>query len=153
MRKQTTGYGCGLYAVANAANLDKFITDKRLELSKGGNNIGHLSKWLQEDGLEIYIEVLYYNHLGKKLPKSATGYIPTGEGVTYLPILIHVRQHKDGKSHLVGGKIAKDGTLYLYDSLCHDIIETKLSKVNSMYAEVCGVFVFNALDGSNYAFI
>ena len=32
--KQKQPYGCGLYAVANACNLDNFITDERLEKSK-----------------------------------------------------------------------------------------------------------------------
>jgi len=40
--KQKQPYGCGLYAVANACNLDNFITDERLEKSKNGNVIGQL---------------------------------------------------------------------------------------------------------------
>ena len=46
--KQKQPYGCGLYAVANACDLDNFITDERLEKSKNGNVIGQLSKWMQE---------------------------------------------------------------------------------------------------------
>ena len=38
--KQKQPYGCGLYAVANACNLDNFITEERLEKSKNGNVIG-----------------------------------------------------------------------------------------------------------------
>lgn len=38
--KQKQPYGCGLYAVANACNLDNFITPERLEKSKSGNVIG-----------------------------------------------------------------------------------------------------------------
>lgn len=48
--KQNQPYGCGLYAVANACNLDNFITEERLEKSKTGNVIGQLSKWMQDDG-------------------------------------------------------------------------------------------------------
>ncbi len=37
--KQNQPYGCGLCAVANACNLDNFITEERLEKSKTGNVI------------------------------------------------------------------------------------------------------------------
>lgn len=152
--KQNQAWGCGLYAVANSCNLDNFITPERLEVSKEhGNTIGQLSKWLQEDGIEMYIEVLYYNHLGKKLPRSAFKYRPTGENVLAIPILINCRFSEEGKNHLIGGKISKDGTLYLYDSLKEDIIETTLSKVNGMYHHVYGLFILAGVDDGHYAFI
>jgi len=151
--KQKQGYGCGLYAVANACNLDNFITDKRLEDSKIGNTIGQLSKWLQDDGNPFYIEVLYYNHQGKKLPQSALKYIPMGENVSLLPVLINVRYTEGGKNHLIGGKIDKAGILYLYDSLKDDMIETTLSKVNKMYHNVYGLFILAGVETGDYVFI
>ena len=151
MHKQQQGYGCGLYAVANAANMPSFITEERLEESKKGNLIGQLSKWMQEDGNPYYIDVLYYNHEGKKLPSIITKYKPVGD-VLYLPVLINVRFSDEGKNHLVGGKIDKEGKLYLYDSLKPDVIETTLSKVNKMYHNVYGLFIFMTLDG-DYLFI
>lgn len=151
--KQTKPYGCGLYAVANACNIDNFITDERLEISKKGNNIGQLSKWLQEDGLPYYVEVLYYNHLGKKLPNSALGYVPTGETVCLLPVLINVRFSEKGLNHLIGGKIDKEGNLYLYDSLKAEMIKTTLKKVNKMYHNVYGLFVLSGLNDDGYVFI
>lgn len=36
MIKQSTKYGCGMYAVANACNMPDFVTPDRLEASKGG---------------------------------------------------------------------------------------------------------------------
>lgn len=153
MRKQKQPYGCGLYAVANACNLDNFITEERLEKSKNGNVIGQLSKWMQDDGKPFYIDTLYYNHSGKKLPKSALGYKPEGEGITFLPVLINVRFSDEGKNHLIGGKISKDGTFYLYDSLKEDIIETTLSKVNRMYHHVYGLHLFMGVDDGSYVFI
>jgi hypothetical protein len=151
--KQKQPYGCGLYAVANACNLDSFITPERLEKSKTGNVIGQLSKWMQEDGHPFYIDALYYNHLGKKLPTSALHYIPNGEGITFLPVLINVRYRENGLNHLIGGKIDKEGTLYLYDSLKEDIIETTLKKVNRMYHHVYGLFIFMGVDNGDYVFI
>lgn len=153
MLKQKQPYGCGLYAVANACNLKNFVTEDRLEKSKNGNVIGQLSKWLQEDGNPIYIDALYYSHLGKKLPNSALSYVPMGEGVEYLPVLLNVRFSDEGKNHLVGGKIGKDGTLYLYDSLGEGMIETTLKKVNKMYHHVYGLFLFMSVEDGSYVFI
>ncbi len=151
--KQKQPYGCGLYAVANACNLDNFITDERLEKSKKGNVIGQLSRWMQDDGMDFYIDVLYYNHTGKKMPLSALNYVPKGEDVNFLPILINVRFSENGLNHLIGGKIAKDGTLYLYDSLKEEMIETTLKKVNKMYHHVYGLFIFMSVEDGSYVFI
>lgn len=73
---QNQPYGCGLYAVANALNLDGFVTEERLESSKNGVSTRMLSKWLEEDGHNFYIGELYYNLLGKRMPDSAMHYIP-----------------------------------------------------------------------------
>lgn len=151
--KQKQAHGCGLYAVAHAANFENFITDERMGLSRGGNTIGQLSKWIQEDGHGMYIETLYYNHVGKKLPVSALRYTPNGEGVSLLPVLINVRYSEEGKNHLIGGKIDKLGTLYLYDSLKENVIQTTLSKVNRMYHHVYGLFIFADVNDGSYAFI
>lgn len=153
MLKQKQPYGCGLYAVANACNLKDFVTDERLEKSKGGNVIGQLSKWLQDDGVPIYIDTLYYNHLGKKLPDSATHYVPMGEDCNFLPVLLNVRFSDNGKNHLVGGKIHKYGTLYLYDSLAESMIETTLRKINKLYHHVYGLFIFMSVEDGSYVFI
>lgn len=153
MLRQNQSYGCGLYAVANACNLKNFITEERLEKSKKGNVVGQLSKWLQDDGNPIYIDSLYYNHLGKKLPASALNYVPIGEGLTFLPVLLNVRFSDGGLNHLVGGKIAKDGKLYLYDSLKESMIETTLKEVNKMYHNVYGLFLFMSVEDGSYVFI
>lgn len=153
MIKQKTKYGCGLYAVANATNNPDFVTPERLEASKGGNIIGQLSKWMQEDGQNFYIEVLYYNHLGTKLPKEALGYTPSGENIMLLPILLNVRFSDEGKNHLVGGQISKDGTLHLFDSLNEDIVTTTLWEINDLYHHVYGIFIFADVDTGDYAFI
>ena len=150
--KQKQGYGCGLYAVANALNLDNFVTDERLEQSKTGNIIGQLSKWMQEDGLDIYIDSLYYNHLGKKLPNSALHYVPMGDNAYTLPVLLNVRFEDGGLNHLVGGKIDKEGRLLLMDSLNEETIITTLSKVNRMYHNVYGLFLFMDVNTGNYVF-
>jgi hypothetical protein len=151
--KQKQPYGCGLYAVANACNLDNFITDERLEKSKNGNVIGQLSKWMQDDGHQFYIDSLYYNHAGKKLPTSALDYKPVGEGLDFLPVLINIQYSEEGKRHLVGGKIDKDKNLYLYDSLAEEMEVTTLGKVNRKYHRVFGLFLFMCVETGDYVFI
>ena len=153
MFKQKQGYGCGLYAVANACNLNNFITPERLEASKTGNVIGQLSKWMQDDGHPFYIDTLYYNHTGKRMPASALHYVPMGEDVNFLPVLINVTYSENGKRHLLGGKIDKSGKLYLYDSLADEIEETTLAKVNRKYHTVFGLFLFMGVDDGSYVFI
>lgn len=151
--KQKQNWGCGLYAVANACNLDGFITEERLEKSKTGNNIGQLSKWMQDDDNPFYIDVLYYDHLGEKLPEQALFYRPQGENDIYLPILLNVRYSSEGLNHMIGGKIAKDGTLYLYDSLKEEEVVTTLKEVNEMYHNVYGLFCFLGVENGDYVFI
>ena len=151
--KQKQPYGCGLYAVANACNLDNFITEERLQKSKKGNVIGQLSRWMQEDGMDFYIDTLYYDHVGKKLPETALNYVPIGDNIIFLPILINVRYSENGINHLIGGKIAKNGTLYLYDSLKENMIETTLREVNEMYHHVYGLFLFMGIEDGSYVFI
>ena len=151
--KQKQPWGCGLYAVANACNLDDFVTEERLEISKNGNVIGQLSKWMQDDGLPFYIDTLYYNHTGKNLPQSALSYHPIGESVEFLPVLINVQLSEEGKRHMVGGKIDKEQNLYLYDSLDEEMQVTTLSKVNKKYYRVFGLFIFMSVENGDYVFI
>jgi hypothetical protein len=149
--KQLEPYGCGLFAISNVFDIN-FLTIDRLERCKSGCNIGLLSKWMQEDGYNMYIDTLYYNHLGRKLPTSQFKYYPSG-GVAYLPILLNVRFSKDGVNHLIGGRIDTNGKLFLFDSLQKEMIETTLSKVNKLYDTVFGLFIFIDLDNGNYIFL
>lgn len=152
--KQTKPYACGLYSVANACNLDNFVTDERLALSKEfGNTIGQLSRWMQDDNLPYAIDALFYDHVGTKLPDSALEYKPSGEGINFMPVLINVRFSKDGLNHLVGGKISKDGTLFLYDSLKDNVVVTTLKEVNDMYFNVYGLFILMHVIEGNYVFL
>lgn len=151
MIKQNQPYGCGLYSVANTLRFSTFITKERLEKSKKGNTIGQLSKWLQDDGISIYIDSLYYNHLGKKLPTTCFGYRPINQ--KYMPVLFNVRYKKDGMNHLVGGKIDEHGNLYLMDSLKDNIVKTTISKINKLYEEVYGLFIFMNLEDGSYVFL
>lgn len=153
---QTTPYGCGMYAVAHALNLDNFVSDERLEQSKGyGNTNGQLNNWLAQDGHEFYIEALYYNSYGKHLPPSVFGTHMTkieDTNIIAFPVLFNVKYSATGLQHMVGGKIDKQGLLWLYDSLQPEVRVTTVSKLNSIYKECFGFWVFMNIKGE-YVFI
>lgn len=158
MYKQKNGYGCGMYAVANALSQHDFITDERLELSKvNGNLIGQLSKWLQMDGHNIYIDALFYSHVEDKLPECYFDYHPTHvngpENDIVLPVLFNVQFSEEGKRHMVAGKIDNNKSLFLYDSLSNDVVETKISELNNKYYRVFGFFIFMDVDTGDYIFL
>lgn len=152
MHKQTLPYGCGVYAVANALDLgESFISEERLEASKDGNNNGQLSKWMQDFGLDIFIEPMYYDHFGRKLPDSALYYRPQGDKC-YLPVLLTVAQSEDGKRHKIAGRIDNDGHMILFDSLKNNNVLTDLKKVNEMYPVVLGISLFRRLGSGDWVF-
>ena len=107
--KQTGGYGCGLYSVANALQDESFVNDLRIEDSKKGNNLGQLNKWLVEDDKDLFLEPLYFTSTGKRLPQSICNLVPTGKNVFSMPVLIDIQFSKEGKMHLVAGEITHDG--------------------------------------------
>jgi predicted double-glycine peptidase len=71
--KQTTPYGCGLYAIANVLGLRYYVTQERLEASKNGLHMAALNEYLKETAHTIFIDVLYCNSLGYKLPEEWLG--------------------------------------------------------------------------------
>jgi hypothetical protein len=152
--KQEHAYGCGMYAVANTLNLDDFVTEARLQESKKGNNIGKLAKWMQEDGKPYYIDVLWFDYYGSKLPELQTHYRPVGDEIDLLlPVLLNVRTSEKSLNHLVGGKIDQYGTFYLYDSLKSEVIITTLSEINDLYETIFGLYCFNSVETADYVFI
>lgn len=151
--KQKDPWGCGVYAVANAGNLDTFPTESRILDSKSGNNIGQLSDWLKEDGYSFYIDALYYSSIQEKLPDIECSYIPIGENIVCIPILILVKLSENGKQHMVAGKIDKSGVLWLSDSLKDTIIKTTLKEMNDLYHSVFGIYTFVDRKSGKHLFI
>lgn len=145
--KQKENYGCGLYAIANLFHLDDYITKERLEKSKKGLVVGQLSRWLQDDGYNFYIDNWYYNHSGGKLPKKFFKYLPLEKS---FPVMFNVRSKK-GLNHIIAGRLYADGRLELADSLKSEIIYLdNFSKINSLYESVYGFFCFIDLDTTTY---
>ena len=149
MQKQKYGYGCGLYAVANAFDLESFVTEERLELSKKGVHNGELSKYMQEDGHNIFIEVLYCNTFESKLPEEWVLLHVSGD-INYFPFLIQCMINE--KYHLMGAKLYKDDTIELFDSLKTEPLKCTLKEVNLMYEKVVALYGFNHFETNEYVF-
>lgn len=139
--RQHEPYGCGLFSVANALNLDSYVTKKRLSISQKGNNIGQLTKWLIEDGYDIGINVFYYNHFVDKLPKDFLNFSTNREGAL-LPVLIEVMYKEKGKNHLIAGLIDSENNITIMDSLKDAAIKIPLPELNNQYCKVFGLYAF-----------
>lgn len=149
MIQQGYGYGCGLYAVANTLDLKNFITDERLEKSKKGVSNGQLSYYLQEDGNEIYIDVLYCDSQESKIPQNWLELSVTGEA-NYMPLLIQCLVNE--KYHLLGAKLFQNRKIELFDSLANEPLICELKDVNTMYDSVIAIYSFNHLSNGEYVF-
>lgn len=150
MIKQCKPYGCGVYSVANSLGLKEFVTDDRIELSRNGNNIGHLSKWLQNHDDSIYIDPLYYSHLLTNIPKDLLilNHFNEDNKNGFVPILIqcNVLNGMPKGHHLVGVRIYFDHCV-LYDSLMSSEIEMpSLKYISEIYNIYYGMFTFNNID-------
>lgn len=138
--KQQNGYGCGLYALANLLRKESIITPERLEASKNGNHSGQLSRWLLEEGYDLFLEPLYFSSTAKRLPHKICELKPHGDGVISLPVLIDVQYGENTKMHFVTADIATDGKLWVRDSLQPDIEETTLAEYQKKFYRVFGLW-------------
>jgi hypothetical protein len=111
--QQKDTYGCGLYSVANALCLENFVTLERLEKSKTGNNVGMLTKWLNDDGHDIFIDTIKFT--GRLIVLPQIGWI-LGDNVAYYPMLITIPSTRE-TSHMIALKGGPDGTVDVWDSL------------------------------------
>ena len=151
MIKQSNPWGCGVYAVANALNLPSFVTEERIAKSKDyGNSYGQLSKWLQDDGYSYFLDALYFDLEGSKLPDNVCSYKPIGKTVIMLPALFNVRYSDSGLNHLVAGQITPDGEMFLLDSLRDEAKAIKVSDMNDLYHVVYGMYIFLGLETCDY---
>ena len=148
--KQENGYGCGLYALANVLMNESIITPARLIESKTGNNLGHLNKWLIEDGYDLFIEPLYYSCTENRLPQSICDIRPNGEGVLTIPILIDVQITENSKMHLVAAEITKERQLFVLDSLKDDKEITTLTEYQEKFYRVYGLWCLRSFNKEGY---
>lgn len=147
--RQTNPWGCGLYSVAHALGIKSFVTKHRVEVSKGGNSIPKLTKWLFEDGHDYGIDVFFYDHMNKgKLPKETLSIRSDSEDFAF-PVLIQVEYTERSKPHLIGGRIDHESNIYLFDSYSEYVEVVPLAELNGKYHFVTGMFCFSSLNYGN----
>ena len=151
--KQTQPYGCGMYAVANALNIDNYISLDRLQQSQKGNSYNQLNKWLEESGYRYNIECMYHTVFkneetghGLHLPKEVFFYSDSKEKT--IPILINVQKNKDSKTHLVAAWLTND-YLILLDSMFDEMKFLKWEELSSYYESIYGVWIFQHQDNQS----
>lgn len=151
--KQTEPFGCGLYSVANVLNLNNFVTEGRKELSKKGNNIPQLTKWLIEDGHEIGLDLLFYNHFGKKLATDCLELKVDGRNPALMPLLFQVQYSEKSLPHLIGGLLDTKGNVEIFDSYRQQTYKIKLKEIHKGFYSVSGMFAFIDLDTNDWLFL
>ena len=148
--KQENKYGCGLYAIANALQYKQIITEERIELSKEGNNIGQLNKWLIEDNLDVWVSVLKYDFeniieifdLKPKFDK-----FEQSESISFVPFMIVIRS-TNYKNHALGCRYMKNGNIIVHDSLLDsEIIFQDFDTFRNFYPEVVSYEYFCNFEG------
>lgn len=148
MLVQESGYGCGLYAVANALNLDYFVSEERLEDSRFGVGNGKLNKYLIEDEYDVFIDVLYCDSQVNNIPEVWCKIYSENKD-TVMPILIQCEINE--KYHLMGAWLLnEEGKIVLFDSLKKESISCTLSDVNKMYDRVFALYSFNKISTTEY---
>lgn len=151
--KQTTPYGCGMYAVAHACNLENFVTDQRLEESRPfGNLTCQLDRWLSDDGINFYMQPLFYDGKATQISKEWHELKIQGE-ILAMPLVFCVTLSEGGLSHMVGAHLDKSGILFIYDSLKSEVYESTIEAIGENYNSVFGMFAFCDRNNGDYAFI
>lgn len=153
MHKQLHPYGCGLYAVANALNLSlDFITPERLEASKAGNNIGQLSKWLQESGADLYLQPIFFDRSGNH-SEDLLSVLELNISCKYLPLMFLVKERGSDVDHVISGQFTNEGVLCIYDSKKDVCFATSFNRLTLHYEQVFAMFTFADCATGHDAFI
>jgi len=124
IRKQTTPYGCGMYALANLLDTDILFIEK-IESQKNGGYLHDLIDALDE--VDCTIHVLYEDSVGvqRTLPKAVRQLrVEKNLGM----LLIGYQPKKDSIRHMVGAYIDNKGRLTVLDSMIDKPYVTNLSK-------------------------
>lgn len=147
--QQKTSYGCGVYAVSNALLIPSFITEERIEQSKNGNSFYQLNKWLEDDGIPFFIDIIYFdmenikssniNGIDWEFFKSKEPYVA----------LLQVKQTENSRWHLVSANVYSDRIVSITDSLKSKKLYSTFDNINEHYYQVSGLFLFNSKEKHN----
>jgi len=114
--KQEFGYGCGLYAIANALQDKSIITENRIAWSENGNNVGQLNRWLEQSDYDCWIGVIRYNN---QEPIEIFDLVPDFDSdgrILWFPFLVVITSSQE-KNHMLGCRYMRDNSIIVHDSL------------------------------------
>ena len=133
--EQKSWYGCGVHSVANALQSESFVNRKRIELSKNGNNIGQLNRWLLKHYIKCWISTIIYNNGDLiNLLDLEPKFIADNDNQWY-PFLITVKS-TNRINHMIGCRYMKSMEIISHDSLCEEpIIFKNFNDFNDYYKE------------------
>jgi len=114
--KQTKNYGCGVYSISNSLQLDDFITNKKLTLSKNGNNVGQLNKWLSNYGIKCFVSCIAYNNEEIVKIFDLKPIFITENIIEWVPFFITIKSNEK-RSHMIGCRYMNDGRIIAHDSM------------------------------------
>ena len=154
MLQQKNGWGCGVYAVANALGMEDFVSEERLEASReNGNNLMQLNKWLLDDGVKYQIMPLYYrNGVQFRTPKTGL-YFDANDNFLYYPVLVTLHVPRCPKNHMIAIRFYYDMTITVLDS-CEPIPQNYLlwEDVRGLYRNIISLNGFMSFTGENVYF-
>lgn len=133
--EQKSWYGCGVHSIANALQSESFVNRKRIELSKNGNNIGQLNRWLLKHHIKCWISTIIYNNgdlinLFDLEPKFITE-----NNNQWYPFVIVVKSTST-INHMIGCRYMKSMEIISHDSLREEpIIFKNFNDFNDYYKE------------------
>lgn len=123
---QQQPFGCGLYALANLLDFHEALATDRLEESEKGCTIDFMNRVLRAEGSHMYVDTLFFDVMGSKVPSNITDIGPQEVG-HIMPVLIEYQSSPDSIRHMVAGYINHDRKLLVMDSCREEIIETTLT--------------------------
>ena len=133
--KQKDSYGCGVYSIANATQNGSFITNKKIKLSKNGNNIGQLNRWLLKFEIKCWISEICYNNGNIIKMFDLSPQLPLQNDKCWMPFLIVTKGIK--KDHMIGCRYLSNGKIIVHDSTKdHQTEYLDFDEFNSVYADV-----------------
>ncbi len=120
MIQQSTPYGSGLFAVANAIEMPEFLRPERMEYAKLGLTFFDLSTFLfQDTGGQMILDPFWVDYRkGCRPPKWVREMrFPLDKQTGYVPMVFGTIRKGANSVHMVSGRIQPDDTFVLFDSL------------------------------------
>lgn len=151
--QQKEGYGCGVYSVANSLLIPNFITQERVIESNTGNSVHQLNKWLEEDGIDWRVDVLYFDMENHKSENINGINWEKQEAKEPLIAMFQVKTEEKSRWHLVSAIIYTKEKVVITDSLKTKKIKCKFDTISDHYFQVSGMFLFRHKSKDEYAIL